>query len=138
MTLDYLRNPKFLSILRLKRLLIQNIKVYKGLELATESSNIVRDTYAKMLKKLNPSLTQKEIQIISKWKVSPPNQQSSTHSGWHDNSYVLPIKEKLDDLWKNVKLGKLNKEECRKAVYDLMAELREGIKNGSIKLNKEK
>ncbi|SPR10281.1 IS5 family transposase ISOt6 [Orientia tsutsugamushi] len=29
MTLDYLMNPKFLSILRLKRLLIQDIKVYK-------------------------------------------------------------------------------------------------------------
>ncbi|KJW07360.1 transposase domain protein [Orientia tsutsugamushi str. UT144] len=27
MTLDYLRNPKFLSILMLKRLLIQDIKV---------------------------------------------------------------------------------------------------------------
>ncbi|SPR06785.1 IS5 family transposase ISOt6 [Orientia tsutsugamushi str. Gilliam] len=29
MILDYLRNPKFLSIPRLKRLLIQDIKVYK-------------------------------------------------------------------------------------------------------------
>ncbi|KJV73195.1 putative transposase [Orientia tsutsugamushi str. UT76] len=28
-TLDYLRNPKFLFILKLKRLLIQDIKVYK-------------------------------------------------------------------------------------------------------------
>ncbi|KJV72864.1 A nuclease of the HNH/ENDO VII superwith conserved AHH family protein, partial [Orientia tsutsugamushi str. TA763] len=110
----------------------------KGLKLATESSNIVRDTYAKMLKQLNPSLTQKEIQIISEWKVPLPNKQRSTHSGRHDNSYVLPIKEKLHDLWDDVKLGKLNKKECRKAVYDLMDELREGIKNGSTELNKPK
>ncbi|KJV50535.1 A nuclease of the HNH/ENDO VII superwith conserved AHH family protein [Orientia tsutsugamushi str. Gilliam] len=67
-----------------------------------------------------------------------PNQQRSTHSGRHDNSYVVPIERKLDRLWENVELGKLNKEECRKAVYNLMDELREGIKNGSIKLNKEK
>ncbi|SPR07666.1 AHH domain-containing protein [Orientia tsutsugamushi] len=107
----------------------------EGLELATKSSNIVRDTYAKMLKQLNPSLTQKEIQIISELKVPLPNKQRSTHFGRHDNSYVLPIKEKLDKLWDDVKLGKLNKEECRKAIYDLMRELREGIRNGSTKLN---
>lgn len=110
----------------------------EGLELATKSSNIVRDTYAKMLKQLNPSLTQKEIQIISELKVPLPNQQRSTHSGRHHKPYVDTIKEKLDKLWKDVELGKLNKEECTKAIYDLMYELREGIRNGSTKLNIKK
>ncbi|WP_258230926.1 hypothetical protein [Orientia tsutsugamushi] len=41
-------------------------------------------------------------------------------------------------MWENVELGKLNKEECTKAIYDLMDELRDGIKNWSIKLNEEK
>ncbi|WP_041621640.1 hypothetical protein [Orientia tsutsugamushi] len=88
-----------------------------------------------MLEQLNPTLTQKEDDIIAWWKVQLS--QSQTHSGRHDNGYVLPIKEKLHDLWKNVELGKLNKEECRKKIYDLMDELRRCIKDGSIKLNKE-
>lgn len=91
-----------------------------------------------MLEQLNPGFTQKEIQIISECKVQLPNQQSSTHLGRHHKPYVDTIKEKLDDLWKDVELGKLNKKECRKAVYDLMDELREGIKNGSTELNKPK
>ncbi|SPR09475.1 hypothetical protein [Orientia tsutsugamushi] len=88
-----------------------------------------------MLEQLNPTLTQKEADIIAWRKVPLPNQQRSTHSGRHDNSYVVPIERKLDDLWKDVELGKLNEEECKKAIYDLMDELRRCIKNGSIKLN---
>ncbi|SPR08052.1 hypothetical protein [Orientia tsutsugamushi] len=88
-----------------------------------------------MLEQLNPTLTQKEDDIIAWWKVQLSQRQ--THSGRYDNGYVLPIKEKLHDLWKNVELGKLNKEECRKKIYDLMDQLRRCIKDGSIKLNKE-
>lgn len=88
-----------------------------------------------MLEQLNPTLTQKEDDIIAWWKVQLS--QCQTHSGRYDNGYVLPIKEKLHDLWKNVELGKLNKEECRKKIYDLMDQLRRCIKDGSIKLNKE-
>ncbi|WP_045797594.1 hypothetical protein, partial [Candidatus Orientia mediorientalis] len=93
--------------------------------------------YATMVKQLNPTLTTEEIKIISELKVPPPSQRS-THLGRHDNSYVVPIKKMLDDLWDNVKLGNLNKEECRNAIYDLMDELREDIRDGSIKLNKTK
>lgn len=114
---------------------IMTLYTPNGLKLATERANRVREHYAKILKQLNPSLTQTEIQIISEWKVPLPNQQSSTHLGRHHKPYVDTIKEKLDRLWENVELGKLNEEECKKAIYDLMDELRRCIKNGSIKLN---
>lgn len=114
---------------------IMTLYTPNGLKLATERANRVREHYAKILKQLNPSLTQKEIQIISELKVPLPNQQSSTHLGRHHKPYVDTIKEKLDRLWENVELGKLNEEECKKAIYDLMDELRRCIKNGSIKLN---
>ncbi|KJV51787.1 IS5 family transposase ISOt6 [Orientia tsutsugamushi] len=58
MTLDYLRNPKFLSILRLKRLLIQDIKVYKKIhnnsELPKKKSK--KNPLTKNDKKNNPRL----------------------------------------------------------------------------------
>ncbi|SPR11123.1 AHH domain-containing protein [Orientia tsutsugamushi] len=114
---------------------IMTLYTPNGLKLATERANRVREHYAKILKQLNPTLTQKEADIIAWRKVPLPNQQRSTHSGRHDNSYVVPIERKLDDLWKDVELGKLNEEECKKAIYDLMDELRRCIKNGSIKLN---
>lgn len=87
-----------------------------------------------MVKQLNPGFTQKEVDIIAWLKVQ--SSQLPTHCERHHNSYVIPIKRNLNKLWKDVELGNLNKEECRKKIYDLMDELRRCIKDGSIKLNK--
>ncbi len=59
MALDYLRNPKFLSIIRLKRLLIHDIKVYKKF-------TIILNYQRK--KQKNP-LTKNVIGILKRFKI---------------------------------------------------------------------